>query len=465
MLFLFLSIHKIDMELYANRALLGEDWAENVSLTVLNGVITSLATDVPPKPVSVRCDALLPAMANLHSHSFQYAMAGKTEQRVAGRESFWTWRDLMYRFVTRLTPAQVEAIAAMAFVEMLEAGYGAVGEFHYLHHQPGGQTYDDIAELSGSIFAAAQESGIGLTHLPVLYSYGGVNRAPLGGGQARFGNDVERFLRLVDTCDGQLRALPTDARLGIAPHSLRATAPDELATVVAARPVGPIHIHIAEQEQEVTEVAGAMGQGPVAWLLDHMDVDARWCLIHATHMTDAETTALARSGAVAGLCPITEANLGDGIFNGAGYLADRGRYGIGTDSNVQISLTGELRLLEYSQRLRRRERNVMVAGTGSTGTQLYTAAARSGAQALARNAGEIAVGKLADLVAVDTSTPALAPLPVAQLLDGLIFAENTPRITDTWSAGRHVVRQARHIAREAVERRYLMAVSDLMEQL
>lgn len=406
-----------------------------------------------------RVDVLLPALGNLHSHAFQRAMAGMTETRAAGRESFWTWRDLMYRFLDRLTPDQIEAIAALVFMEMQEAGYAAVGEFHYVHHQPGGAPYDRLSELSQRIFAAARETGIGLTHLPVLYTYGGVKQQALSGGQLRFGNDVDRFLKLVDECRS---TLPNpDSKLGIAPHSLRATSPSDLTEVLTSTPDSPVHIHIAEQVQEVTDVQAALGQRPVAWLLDNVLVDARWCLIHATHMTDAETSALARSGAVVGLCPITEANLGDGIFNGAVYVAESGQFGIGSDSNIRISLPEELRTLEYSQRLRDRQRAVLV-DEGSVGHALYTKAAMGGAQALGRDAGEIAEGKLADLVAISRSHPTLCALSDDQLLDGLCFAAPDGLVTDLWSAGRHMVKQGHHVARDRIIHAYRSAIADLL---
>jgi len=453
------------MTIHAKRALLAGGWAQNVHLRVENGQIAGLSTDTPARPGDVRVDTLLPALANLHSHSFQRAMAGMTEYRAAGRDSFWTWRDLMYRFLDHLTPEDIEAIAALVFMEMQEAGYAAVGEFHYVHHRPGGAPYAALSELSQRIFAAAAETGIGLTHLPVLYSYGSVEQQPLAGGQLRFSNDVDRFLKLVEDCEAALQTLPADAALGIAPHSLRATAPADLARVVAARPGWPVHIHIAEQTREVEEVEAHLGRRPVAWLLDNAPVDARWCLIHATHMTDAETDALAQSGAVAGLCPITESNLGDGIFPGARYMGQGGAIGLGSDSNVRIALTEELRTLEYSQRLRDRARNVLAPGTGSTGHAIYAAAARGGAQALARKAGEIAEGRLADLVAVDSTAPALCALSDAQLLDGLCFAAADTVITDSWSAGRHMVRQGRHVARDRIVARYRATVAGLVERL
>ena len=448
--------------IFAKRALLPSGWVGNVRVTVDGGRIASVTAGAAPAAGDARVDTLLPALANLHSHAFQRAMAGMTEYRAAGRESFWTWRDLMYRFLDRLTPEQVEAIAAQVQVEMLEAGFASVGEFHYVHHQPGGAPYRDIAELSSRIMAAAAETGIGLTHLPVLYSYGGAGQAPLQGGQLRFGNDVARFARLVDAARDAARDLPGDTVVGIAPHSLRATCPEDLAAALPIAGDAPVHIHVAEQPREVADISAWLGARPVEWLLDNAPVDGRWCPIHATHMTETETAALARSGAVAGLCPITEANLGDGPFNGPQWIAAGGAFGLGSDSNVRISLTEELRTLEYSQRLRDLARNVMVPGAGAVGAFLYDGAARGGARALGRDAGEIAAGRLAYLMAVDTGHPTLCALSEGQILDGLCFAAPDGVVTDVWAAGRHRVSGGRHVARDAVAVRYRQAVAALV---
>jgi len=449
--------------IFAKHALLAAGWAENVRIQVSEGDISSIQPAAVAQAGDILVDTLLPALSNLHSHTFQRAMAGMTEYRAAGRDSFWTWRELMYAFVNRLTPGQMQAIAALVFMEMQEAGYAAVAEFHYVHHQPGGTPYGDLAELSKRVFAAASATQIGLTHLPVLYTYGGAGATPLGAGQQRFGNDVDRFNRLVDACRDGLGAMPGDTRVGIAPHSLRSTTPADLTAVLAARSAGPVHIHIAEQPKEVRDIEAWLGARPVEWLLANAEVNRDWCLIHATHMTEAETLAMARSGAVAGLCPVTEANLGDGPFNGPGYLSADGAFGIGSDSNILISLTEELRTLEYSQRLRDMARNVMVKNEGSVGEALYLGAAKGGAQALGRAAGEIRPGALADLVAVDSTSPALCALTRAQLLDGLVFAAKDTVVTDLWSAGRHAVRGGRHIAHEQIVAEYLSAVKELLE--
>ena len=451
--------------IFAKQAKLSTGWASNVRVTHADGRITDIAPNQTPDAHDTCVDTLLPALANLHSHSFQRAMAGMTEYRMAGKDSFWTWRDLMYRFTANLTPEHIEAIAAFVFLEMQEAGYASVGEFHYLHHQAGGTPYADLGELSGRIAAAAATTGIGLTHLPVLYTYGGAGQAPLQDGQARFGNSVDRFNDLVAKARDVVAHLPADCRVGIAPHSLRATSPDDLKAVLAAHTAGPVHIHIAEQPKEVADISAWLGARPVDWLLANAEVTTNWSLIHATYMTADETLKMAKSGAVAGLCPVTEANLGDGPFNGPSYLEAGGAFGVGSDSNVLISLTEELRTLEYSQRLRDVARNVMVVGEGSVGDTIYTGAAKGGAQALGRGAGEIAVGELADIVAIDSAAPSMCALRQDQILDGLVFAAKDDVVTDVWSAGRHAVQSGRHVKRDDIVAAYKLAMQSLMASL
>ncbi len=448
--------------IFATKALLGERWAHDVRLSIADGRIAGIEEKTAVQSGDLRVDALLPALSNLHSHTFQRAMAGMTEHKVAGRESFWTWRETMYRFLEHLTPDQIEAIAAQVFVEMQEAGFAAVGEFHYVHHQKGGTRYANLAELSQRIMTAAQETGIGLTHLPVLYTYGGAGEKPLAGGQLRFGNSVERFALLLEECRSAAEALPNDAVVGMAPHSLRATSPVDLKQALQFAGSNPVHIHVAEQPKEVADIRGWLGARPVEWLLANMPIGRNWCAIHATHMTTEETKGLAQSGAVAGLCPITEANLGDGSFNGPQWIAAKGRFGVGSDSNVRISLMEELRMLEYSQRLRDLSRNVLVPGQGSVGSFLYAEAAKGGAQALGRDAGLIADGKFADLVAIDSQHVSLCGLKDEQLLDGLCFAAGDTVVTDVWSAGRHQVKDGRHVAREKVAVRYRQVLKELV---
>ena len=343
--------------IHAGQALLPDGWARDVAVMIEGGRIASARPGTTAEPGAQRVDVLLPAPSNLHSHAFQRAMAGLTEARGPDpADSFWTWRRLMFRFLDRLDPEQVQAIAAFVQMEMLEAGYGASVEFHYLHHQPGGVPYDDLAEMSARIAAGADISGIGLTLLPVLYRQGGCDGRALAPGQVRFGCDPDLYARLVAGAGAALKALPDDARLGLAPHSLRAVPPQALAEVTGLGIDGPIHMHLAEQMPEVQEVRAALGARPVEWTLENIDLGPRWCLIHCTQMTPGETRALAATGAVAGLCPITESNLGDGIFDGTGFLGSGGRIGLGSDSNLRISLTEEIRVLEHSQRLRDRGR-------------------------------------------------------------------------------------------------------------
>ena len=445
------------MLLRADQALLPEGWARDVTVEIEGGKIARIGGEG-----GMRVGCLLPAPVNLHSHAFQRAMAGLTEYRTAGQDSFWTWRTLMYRFLEQLSPDDVEAIAAQVMVEMAEAGYAAVAEFHYLHHGLGGQSYSDLAEMSGRIAAAAQATGLGLTLLPVLYERGGCDGRALAGGQLRFGNDLDGFLRLREGAARHLALLPPDTVLGQAPHSLRAVSPGSLAQ--AATLPGPVHIHVAEQVAEVEELLAHTSQRPVDWLMSHAKVDDRWCLIHATQMEPAETLSLAASGAVAGLCPIPEANLGDGIFDGARYLAAGGAFGIGSDSNVRIALSEEIRMLEYSQRLGLKARAVLADGR-SVGRVIFEGMATGGAQAAGRQSGAIAVGNWADLVALDTSGPDMAGRQGDRLLDTFAFAGDDRMVQHLWSAGRHVVQDGRHVARDAIRARFARVMARLAEAL
>ncbi|MEM7190605.1 MAG: formimidoylglutamate deiminase [Pseudomonadota bacterium] len=446
--------------IHASRALLPGGWASDVTVSVLGGRVEAVTPGTAATPDAHRAGVLLPAPGNLHSHAFQRAMAGMTEARTGDNDSFWTWRTLMYRFLDRLTPENCEAIAAQVYVEMLEAGYASVGEFHYLHHAPGGATYDNPAEMSERIAAAADATGIGLTHLPVLYTQGGSDGRELQGGQLRFGRDLDLFTRVLEGAEAAISA--PDAVVGVAPHSLRAVGVEDLTRATELRPDAPIHLHIAEQVAEVNEILSTHGATPVKWLLEILDVTPRWCLIHATHMTQAETEGLARSGAVAGLCPITEANLGDGIFPAADFCGHGGVLGIGSDSNVRISLSEELRILEYGQRLRDRARGVLTTPDRSAGRFLFDAACAGGAQALGRGTGTIAPGEWADLVALDDTALALDGHDGDTLLDAWIFAGDDRVVSEVWSAGRHVVSEGRHRRREPIETAYRNAIARLV---
>ncbi|WP_163851365.1 formimidoylglutamate deiminase [Pseudooceanicola aestuarii] len=435
--------------IFAKHALLPSGWAENVRLTQAAGQLTAVAPGSRVAPGDVRVDALVPGMPNVHSHAFQRGFSGLTETRGTGPDSFWTWRETMYRLALSVTPEDVQALAEMAYVEMLEAGFTRVGEFHYLHHDTDGGRYADPAELSLRIFAAAQETGIALTHLPVFYAHGGFGPVAADAGQRRFLHDPTAFATLVAGCVALLDR-PQD-RVGWAPHSLRAVTGGELAELCAALPGRIVHLHIAEQQREVTECRTALGARPVEWLLDNAPVGPRWCLVHATHLTGAETARLADSGAVAGLCPVTEANLGDGLFPAPDFLSRGGRIAIGTDSNLRIDVAEELRLLEYGQRLHHQQRNVLARPGGSTGHRLFVEAAKGGAQALDAPSPELAEGAPADMVALHD--PHGAATGGDQMLDRWIFGRDVA-VSDVWAAGRHLVRDGAHVARARIAEQF-----------
>jgi len=440
--------------IFSDSALLPGGWAKNVRLHVDDhGRIASIDADAQPASGDyVLMDrALLPSPTNLHSHGFQRALAGLTETRgLSGQDSFWTWRRVMYSFLEHLTPEHIEAITAFAQMEMLEAGYTNVAEFHYVHHQGGGQPYDNPAELSHRIIAAAEQSGVGLTLLPVYYAQGGVDGRQLKEGQLRFKCDLDLFARVFEGAQQDLCSLSMDSRLGIAPHSLRAASETDLRKLADTYKAGPIHIHIAEQIAEVEEIKEAYGQRPVEWLLNNFDIDEHWCLVHATHLEETELARLARSGAVAGLCPVTEANLGDGIFDAVEFTSENGRLGVGTDSNIAISLVHELRLLEYSQRLQQKGRAFLCSPGSSTGRTLLDAVCKGGAQATGRESGALKVGMWADMMTLDTGSIDLCGLSGDTLLDSWIFASGQQLLTDVWSAGRHVVQEGKHIRHEKI---------------
>lgn len=450
----------------AKQALTPEGWQRDCDVVIgTDGRIAAIGGALGP--ADIHTDLLLPAPTNLHSHSFQRAMAGLTEARGPSEsDSFWTWRRLMYRFLEQLTPDQIEVIAAQVFLEMAEAGFGAVAEFHYLHHGPDGQPYATLPELASRIAAAAERVGLGLTLLPVHYEFGGCDGRALLGGQRRFGNDKDRFAQLYEGSQKIIAAGPVDWTIGVAPHSLRAVDRAGLDQAHALAAGGPFHMHLAEQTAEVAEVEAALGARPVNWVLDTLPVDAQSCFIHCTQMTAAETQRLARSGAVAGLCPITESSLGDGIFHGTDYAAAGGTLGVGSDSNVHIALWDELRTLEYSQRLRDRGRAMLATPQRSTGRMLFDAAAKGGAQAAGRDSGALRVGAWADLLALSTETEFLANRSGDRLLDSLIFSGGGRNsITHVWSAGRHIVTDGQHRLRDAVTRDFVRVLNALEQDL
>lgn len=444
--------------IFAEAALLEHGWASDVRFMVREGRISAIESGVAAQAGDERHGCVIPGLGNLHSHAFQRGMAGLAEQRGDTDDSFWTWREVMYRFLDRMTPDDLHAVAAMAYLEMLESGFTRVGEFHYLHHDPEGRAYADPAEMSAAIAHAAGEVGLGLTLLPVFYAHSGFGAQPPSTGQRRFIHDLDGFARLLDGARQAVRGLDA-AVVGLAPHSLRAVSPEQLAALERMAPASPIHIHIAEQVREVEDCLAWSGQRPVEWLLDHADVDRRWCLVHATHMTADETRRLARSGAVAGLCPITEGNLGDGLFPAQAFLAEGGNWGVGSDSNVLIDATEELRLFEYGQRLQHRGRNIVASREiRSTGETLWRQAVQGGAQALGVkeegvNSG-LSIGLPFDAVSLDLDHPSLAARGSDRLIDGLVFAAGRGGVDCVWRFGAQVVSGGRHRARDAVVRRY-----------
>jgi formimidoylglutamate deiminase len=441
--------------LWFARALLTDGWAERVRISITDDQITGIERDVSAAPGDERHAIALPGLPNLHSHAFQRLMAGLAEAPGApGQDDFWGWRTLMYRLVERLTPDDVAAIAALAYVEMAEAGFTRVGEFHYLHHAPNGRGYDDPAAMAAAIAAAADETGIALTLLPVFYAHSDFAGAPPTPQQRRFVNDLDGFARLLDASRAAVRSLP-DAIVGVAPHSLRAVAPDELARLIPLANGAPVHIHAAEQLREVEGCLAWSGQRPVDWLLTHAPVDDHWCLIHATHVDDSELARIVASGAVVGLCPVTEANLGDGIFPAADYLTQGGAFGVGTDSNVRIDAAEELRLLEYGQRLTLRRRAVLSKEGRSSGRTLFDAALTGGAQALGASGG-LAIGAPADIIALADD-----PATGDTLLDRWVFAR-TRGVDAVWRGGRRIVSDGRHVHRDAIERRYAQVAARLL---
>uniref|UniRef100_UPI0031011318 formimidoylglutamate deiminase n=1 Tax=Neorhizobium sp. EC2-8 TaxID=3129230 RepID=UPI0031011318 len=443
--------------LHAELALLPEGWRQNVRLTIESGRLALVEPGVEAVAEDERHKVLVPAMPNLHSHAFQRAMAGLTEVRGPGDDSFWSWRTLMYKFALSITPDQVEAVASQLYMEMLEAGFSRVGEFHYLHHDRDGGHYANIAEMAERIGAASAQAGIGLTLLPVFYGHSGFGGAAPVAGQRRFIHSLDDFAETMEASRRLTAALP-GAEIGVAPHSLRAVTPQELEAVVGMASGGPVHIHIAEQIKEVEDCLAWSGARPVEWLLANMPVTERWCLIHATHMTEEETRGMAESGAIAGLCPITEANLGDGIFPGELFLQQGGRLGIGSDSNISISVAQELRQLEYSQRLGLRKRNVLAQPDGSTGRRLFEAASSGGGTALNAAVG-LAEGNHADIVSLDVEDTSY--LADDQILDHWIFAGGIA-VDCVWALGRKQVEGGRHVRRDAIRRRFRTVMRELL---
>ncbi|MEX3764185.1 formimidoylglutamate deiminase [Paraburkholderia phenoliruptrix] len=458
--------------LFADHAYLPDGWRRNVLLEWgADGTLTTVTPDTheAPRGAQKAAGPLLPGMPNLHSHAFQRAMAGLTEYRAASStgatDNFWSWRDLMYRFAARISPEGLASVAQWLYIEMLKAGYTSVCEFHYVHHAPDGNRYANQAELAQRVVDAASAAGIGMTMLPVLYQYSGFGARAPREDQRRFINTPEGLLELLAT----LRAArPENAalRYGVAPHSLRAVSEDSLRALLGGLDgSAPVHIHIAEQTAEVDACIETEGARPVQWLLDRFDVDGRWCLVHATHVDANETLALAKSGAVAGLCLTTEANLGDGIFPAHDYLNAHGRIGVGSDSHIGVDWRAELRLLEYGQRLTRRQRNVLAsAQTPYVADRLYEAALDGGARATGRPAGALQAGHRADWLVLDADHTSIAGHAPHAWLSGVVFCEHgeTP-IRDVYAGGEKVVENRRHRDEEGAYVRYRAALAELLK--
>ena len=447
--------------LFARHALLPQGWRRDVLLEWDgHGDLVQVAPEATPPLDVARADYVLPGMVNLHSHAFQRALGGLTEIAGDGPDSFWTWRDLMYRFAARITPDQIEAIAAQLFAECLRHGYTSLCEFHYLQRDADGASYARPAETAARVAAAGQAAGMGLTLLPVLYSHAGFGEQPLAPAQARFRTNVDEVLGIVESL-GALRS--GQLEVGAAPHSLRAASVGQIQALAAGLPQGrPLHIHIAEQQGEVAQCLAHARRRPVEYLMDHVALDARWCLVHATHLNDAEVAALARSGAVAGLCPTTEANLGDGLFPLAPYIAAGGRFGIGSDSHVSHSPVEELRWLEYGQRLQHQQRNVAhTPAQRQVGDYLWQAALDGGASAAGRRVGALAAGRRADLLVLDGSHPNLDGVSAAEVLGRVVFCGNDNLVRDVLCGGRWVVQGGRHMAQDTIAGRYRQALKEL----
>ena len=449
---------------FAERALLSTGWANNVRIDVgIDGCIAHLQANALAQGAERLNGPLVPGMPNLHSHAFQRAMAGLAEVAGNPNDSFWTWRDAMYRLVGKLTPEQMGVIARQLYIEMLKAGYTSVAEFHYVHHDLSGQPYANPAEFALRISEAARSTGIGLTLLPVLYSHAGFGGQAPHDGQRRFINSTEQYLTLQQQLKPILAQQPAQT-LGLCFHSLRAVTPEQIHDVLRdSDTTCPVHIHIGEQQKEVDDCLSWSGKRPIQWLYDNVAVDARWCLVHATHANADEVSCMAKSKAVAGLCLTTEANLGDGIFPAVDFLAQGGRFGIGSDSHVSLSVVEELRWLEYGQRLRDQRRNRMYrSDQPMIGRTLYDAALAGGAQAMGRSVAGLKVGQSADWLVLDGNDPYLATAQEDAILNRWLFAGGDRQVRDVLVNGQWVVREGRHADEVASCRDFTRVLRELL---
>ncbi|MBA6225612.1 formimidoylglutamate deiminase [Colwellia sp. MB02u-18] len=440
------------MKLFAKKILLADGWANEQTLTIEQGVITDITAGYIAGAERAN-GVVIPGMVNCHSHAFQRAFAGFSEQGSEGQDSFWTWRNVMYKFLGQLSSEDIQVIARQLYIEMLKMGYTRVAEFHYLHHDIDGQNHQNLATMAQAIFAAAEKSGIGLTLLPVLYRFSGFGRQAATDGQKRFINSVEQFNDLVTDCFALAKS-QANCNVGIAPHSLRAVDKNSLLVAVAhVRALdaqAPIHIHIAEQQKEVTDCLVHYGQRPVQWLLNNADLDQHWCLIHATHIDEQERKGIIASQAIAGICPTTEANLGDGIFPTSEFLIDNGTFAIGSDSHISVNPIEELRWLEYAQRLSKQQRALLAnSEQKSVGLNLWQKAAAGGAQSTNSNTGALAMGKQADLLVLDDRQLRLFAHDDIHLLDSVIFASQSNPVLDVMVNGHWVIQGAEHVLEQA----------------
>lgn len=447
--------------LFAHHALLPQGWTSNVRLHWNeSGDLNLVEQGAALQAHENQAQFVLPGMTNLHSHAFQRAMAGMTEMAGEGKDSFWTWRDLMYRYALHIKPEQIQAIAAQLYAECLRHGYTAVCEFHYLHRDQDGSFYARPAEMAERVIAAAEQTGMGISMLPVLYSYADFGEQALRHDQRRFSTNVVEIMQLIVALEGKRNA---QVEVGVAPHSLRAASISQIRELVETLPAGrPIHIHIAEQQKEVDACIAYSGKRPVELLLDSGLVNERWCLVHATHLSKAEVQGMAASGAVAGICTTTEGNLGDGFFDLPDYIAASGRFGVGSDSHVSQSPVEELRWLEYGQRLRLQGRNIAsIAGKRKVGDFLYQAALQGGAQASGRKLGQLSAGYRADIVVLDDEHPNLAGVDSADVLNTWIFAGNDNLVRDVYVGGQQVVENGKHRQQAETQAAYALCMRAL----
>jgi len=445
--------------LFARKALLPGGWTDNVRLTIDAGRITAIQPGQAPLSTDEQLGCVIPGLCNAHSHAFQRALAGHTEQRSpAGRDNFWSWRERMYELAGRVSAAALTAIARQTYCEMLRAGYTSVAEFHYLHRDP--TDPESIDSMFEAIATAARESGIRMTYVPVHYERAGFEDPEPTSQQASFAMPVDQFLqhvgRVAPKCSGAIS-------IGVGAHSLRAVSQESLARIAAyaSDAAMPMHIHIAEQQREVEQCFSSYGRRPVRWLLQNFDVNDHWSLVHATHMDVEETASLAQSGAVVVLCPSTEANLGDGLFPLHDYLENGGQIAIGSDSHISINPFEELRWLEYGQRLASQSRNVVSLRDSHVGSELFTRALEGGALASGQPMVGITEDAPADVVALCDDDPMLAGHSDDSRLDALVFSGYPLPVERVMVDGKWCVVDAIHIDRDRAREEFVETLKSI----